>query len=263
MKTHMNFFTLLTTSLGMVAMTLLGCVADEKTSPIEEEGKVYESRGVKVEGFGDLKLIRSNELTQAIVLKDLGNEHLYGIGMPEGLNKELLILDGQAFGASFQDLQYTVQPLPEDQRLSFFVYAHVAKWDAIPLDKSVRTFSDLEEALPGILDQAGIDPSQTTAFRLDAEVDGLKWFVVNGMGNGLPDHQASFFRNRFLGGLDHTSIEGFGIYSPDKQGSWTSPQTKIHLHFRTKDSMSFVGHLDNEVFLKEGAVLYVPAAVDQ
>jgi hypothetical protein len=241
-----------------MTMTLPGCAADGNSSPINE-GKVY-AAGAKVEGFGDLKLIGSNQLTQTLALNDLKKEHLYGIGMPEGLNKELLILDGQAFGASFQELRYTVQPLPADQKVSFFVYANVAKWNEIPLPKTVRTFGDLEGALPELLDQAGIDPSQTTAFRLDAEVDGLKWFVVNGMGNGLPDYQSSFFRNRFLGGIDQTSIESFGIYSPDKQGSWTSPPTKIHLHFRTKGPTPFVGHLDSDVFIKEGAVLYVPAS---
>ncbi len=89
----------------------------------------------------------------------------------------------------------------------------------------------------------------------------LKWFVVNGMGNLRPDPQASFLRSRYLSGLENRQIEIVGLFGPACQGVLSSPGNDAHMHFRTIDDGSpFVGHVDNEIELKAGAVLYLPVS---
>ena len=75
--------------------------------------------------------------------------------------------------------------------------------------------------------------------KLVTEALGLKWFVVGGEGNGVPNGRDSFMRKKFTGGLDDCAIEAFGLYSKHHRGDEadkpmaTNPVSFIHMHFRT------------------------------
>lgn len=38
----------------------------------------------------------------------------------------------------------------------------------------------------------------------------------------------------------------------------TNPNSNIHMHFRTTNGKKFVGHLDDEIMLMPGSILYIP-----
>ena len=87
---------------------------------------------------------------------------------------------------------------------------------------------------------------------------------MDGAGNNLPDAQTSFVRGRYLGGLNNVAIEGLGFYSTKHQGIYTTPKNNMHIHFKTVpqnvNEPIFVGHLDNNISLKKGTVIQLPAA---
>ena len=204
---------------------------------------------------GDLGLIATNALDKSLTISAIAGHRwseLYGIGMPDGLDQEVLVDGGTIHTGGFADLVYTAEQ-PGDLAVDFLAYAFVGRWRTIRVPAQVRSFSELETFV------AGQVPTNTDAvFRLDAEVAHLRWFVVGGMGNGQPDHRSSFARSRILGGFDRRRISAVGFLLPNRLGSATSPSAPMHVHFRTTDAGDlFVGHLDGELALLPGATLYV------
>ena len=214
---------------------------------------------LQVKSFGDLRLIRENKLTQSFPYSQIKSDDLYGIGMPKGLDKELLITSGNLYEGSFDQNKYSAGIVKDDLDIAFLAYVNVRKWKTVVLPEGITTFSHLENALPELAKNAGINSDVPFPFILRSKVDGLKWFIVNGMGNGKPDYLSSFLRSRYLGGLDNVEIEGVGFYSEKHKGIMSAPNSSIHIHFRTISNPLFVGHIDNEIFFIKGATLQFPS----
>jgi acetolactate decarboxylase len=182
-----------------------------------------------VQAIGDLRLIATNELNNQLKFSSLTKKpHLYGLGMPQGLNSELLVLDGKAYLGQFARLSYQVQELNEFV-ISFMLYAYVPNWIKIEIPDTVKTFGDLEHFIPKAAVNQRIDISRPFPFRIQGEVSALEWFIVNGMGNGVPNYLGSFFRSRYLGRLDDRPIEALGFYSDAHRGVLTNPASNMHI----------------------------------
>jgi acetolactate decarboxylase len=211
-----------------------------------------------VQAIGDLRAIASNNLNNQVKFRSLTQKHhLYGLGMPPGLNAEILVLDGKAYFGQFNSLSYEVKE-PDNFDISFMVYAYVPNWTKMEIPNTVQTFSELEQYIPKAAAEQKIATSRPFPFRLEAEVSALDWFIVNGMGNGVPNHLGSFLRSRYLGSLDDRKIEALGFYSPSHRGVLTNPNSNIHIHFKTTDKKVFVGHINDSVIIKPGSSLLLP-----
>ncbi len=184
--------------------------------------------------IGDLRKIASNTLNQAVPFSTLNvRKHLYGIGMPQGLDREIAVFDGEAHLASFDDSHRYSARIEAEFPVTFFVYAYVPKWQEVKLPDRITSFAALEAYLPGAAGAAGaagLDASKPFPFRLKARAKALNWFVVGGMGNGAPDHRASFARAQHLGGLEDRSIETIGFHTCLHRGVLTGPDTNVHMH---------------------------------
>lgn len=205
---------------------------------------------------GDLRHIATHELVGREELATLLAEHphLYAIGMTEGLRGEVLVLDSVAFYGSFENLRYELKEIRAG-KVAFLAHASVPSWRPISVPFSVSTFKELE----AFIGEAGTGLNQPFPVRFSGKTNGLRWFVVAGEGNGLPNPRESFLRARFLGGLDGCDIECFGIYSQHHKGIATSPNSCLHMHFKTSGAQSFVGHLDDDILLLPGASIYLPS----
>lgn len=211
-----------------------------------------------VKAIGDLRLIASNNLNHKVEFSSLIDKpHLYGLGMPQGLNAELLVLNGTAYWGQFSSLSYQVKEL-DNFDISFMVYAYVPSWTKIEIPEIVQTFANLEQYIPKAAAVRGINTSQPFPFLLEGEVSSLDWFVVNGMGNGVPNYLGSFFRSRYLGGLSDRQITGLGFYSESHRGVLTNPKSNMHIHFKTTDKKLFVGHINDSAIFKPGSFLLLP-----
>jgi acetolactate decarboxylase len=211
-----------------------------------------------VQVIGNLRAIASNNLNNQVKFSSLTKKpHLYGLGMPSGLNAEILVLDGKAYYGKFSSLAYEVQQL-DNFDISFMVYAYVPSWKKIEIPETVQTFADLEIYIPQAAATQGMETVRLFPFRLEGEVSALDWFVVNGMGNGVPNHLGSFLRSRYLGGLGDRQIEALGFYSQSHRGVLTNPNSNMHIHFKTTDEKIFVGHINDSVIIKPGFWLLLP-----
>lgn len=211
-----------------------------------------------VQAIGDLRAIASNNLNNQVKFRSLTQKHhLYGLGMPPGLNAEILVLDGKAYLGQFKSFSYEVKEL-DNFDISFMVYAYVPSWTKMEIPNKVQTFAELEQYILKAAANQKIATARPFPFRLEGEVAALEWFVVNGMGNGVPNHLGSFLRSRYLGGLGDRKIEALGFYSPSHRGVLTNPNSNIHIHFRTTDEKVFVGHINDSVIIKPGSYLLLP-----
>ena len=214
---------------------------------------------LQVKSFGDLRLIRENKLIPSFPFSKIKSDDLYGIGMPKGLDRELLITSGDLYESFFDNHTYSAGIVKEDRAIAFLAYVNVKKWTTIRLSEDITTFAQLERALPELAKSASINSTVPFPFILHAKIDGLKWYIVDGMGNGKPNHLSSFLRSRYIGGLNDVEIEGVGFYSDKHKGIMSAPSSSMHIHFRTISKPLFVGHIDNEMILVKGATLQFPS----
>jgi hypothetical protein len=229
---------------------------------INAEAQIYCGCGI----IGDLRRIATSDLKGSCDLATLLMQpHLYAIGMPEGLDRELLVLNSQAYHSYFDaDLKYHVGEI-KDARVAFLGYANVSAWIEYRIPADVTNFAQLETFIGSQSANSGFNQDVALAFKLVTEAAGLRWFVVGGEGNGLPTPRDSFLRKKFQGGLDDCAIEAFGLYSKHNRGNLpekpmaTSPVSDIHMHFRTTRGALFVAHLDDNIILKPGGSIFFPA----
>jgi acetolactate decarboxylase len=186
-----------------------------------------------------------------------GSGPLWGIGMPSGLDAEVLVLDSDAHVGRFDGLTYrsSVEQLPA---VAFFVYARVSAWCVVAVPDSVRTFAELEAFVSRAATDHGIDIGRPFPFRIVAVAHSLRWFVVGGRGDRLPSPQTSFLRERRIGPLSERNIEALGFFVPDERGIATNPNSSVHMHFVTRDADVFVGHIDDDIRLRLGGKLLLP-----
>ncbi|MEM7777518.1 MAG: acetolactate decarboxylase [Pseudomonadota bacterium] len=207
---------------------------------------------------GDLRQIAKNELKGSVDLSEIvAKPGAYGIGMLDGLDGELLILDGRAF-LGHRTLHANSTLLNGDSRVAFGAFAFVQSWTAIPIPESVESFETLTAFIAEVLPSYGYRLDEAVPVRVQAKAVGLRWFIVGGMGNLEPSPRESFVRQIVRGGLDEVEFEAFGIHSQAHRGIYTSPGSDLHLHFRTKTPEPFVAHLDDKVILKPGGRLLIP-----
>lgn len=215
------------------------------------------SNGVGV--VGDLRAIARAELNGRTRLSGLpGDGPLWALGMPHGLDRELLVEAGRVSSSGFVDDQRFELLHPLDLEVSFLVHARVSDWCSVAVPADVVDFATLQTFVGRVARQAGYTAEIPLPFRLRARARALRWFVVGGTGNMTPNPRESFLRARTLGGLDDVSLEALGFFSPLHRGVASNPNSDMHIHFRTTSGPRFVGHLDDDITLEPGAVLLVP-----
>lgn len=214
-------------------------------------------QNMTVKSFGNLQSIRHNALTDSFFYGQIKAEDVYGIGMPKGLAGELFIEAGKLYEGKFEQHRPIVQD--QEYEISFLVYANIQNWLSITLPEEVVSFKQLEEILPILAAQAGLDSNAPFPFILQAKVKALQWFIVNGMGDGQPNYLTSFLNARYLGHLEDIDIQGIGFYSNQHQGIISAPNSQMHIHFMTLNAPLFIGHIDNHMVLTQGAKVFFPS----
>ncbi len=208
--------------------------------------------------LGDIATDRLDGQTAISTLVDDDKERLWALGMPHGLDRELLIEGGRISSGGFDRHRYVLAH-PHDAAAAFLIHAKVTRWMELPVPDTVRTFAELEAFIGDAGAKVGYSGELPFVFRLRARARYLKWFVVGGMGNHAPAPRLSFERARVLGGLDDALIEAVGFYSRNHRGTATNPHSNMHIHFRTTEGSPFVAHLDDEIELDAGATVLLPA----
>ena len=211
-----------------------------------------------VQLIGDLRLIATNELLGVAELAPLlETPHCYALGMLDGLKGEVLVLDSQAYIGLFEGDDFCLGTL-NGGSVAFLAHTVVPEWRSIPVPPEVSSFKALQDFI-GVCGAASGFEGRICPFRLIGQAGGLRWFVVNGMGPGLPTPRDSFLAQRHVGQLaEPVRFEAFGVYTSQHHGIATNLASNIHMHFKTCDDPPFLAHVDDELSLLPGAILYLP-----
>ena len=71
----------------------------------------------------------------------LAKPHTYAIGMPDGLNKEILVIDSKAYTSYFdQNLVFHIEEDVKDLSIAFLFHANVPEWKKILIPDNVESF---------------------------------------------------------------------------------------------------------------------------
>jgi hypothetical protein len=241
----------------IVRMHVAGCAA--AAVMVIGFGLSARATGESMRFVGDLRQIAGNTLVGTVPLKEIiSKPGAYGLGMVDGLSAELLVLDSEPMLGGFNGEAYEIVT-PKEDLVAFGGFAVVRAWREFAIPTDIKSFADLERFVATEIGKTGRPLDQPTPFRIIAEVESLKWFIVGGMGDLKPTPRESFVGKIRRGTLENTSIEAFGFHSSAHRGIYTNPQSNMHTHFLTTGpSAPFIGHIDDSVALKTGAKLFLP-----
>jgi acetolactate decarboxylase len=235
------------------------CVIGLAATTAAAQEATASSRAGTVYSVGDLRQIAERQLNGKVARSALeGEGPLFAIGMPHGLNQEVLVLDNKVYLGRFDGLRYYNAIDVALPPVAFLVYARVSQWRSVTIPPTIMTFQRLEAFVRDAASANGIASDQPFPFRIEAKVRSLRWFVVGGDGNSLPDPRTSFMRERRIGPLSERKISALGFYVPGERGILTNPMSHIHVHFVTRDRQQFVGHLDDEIVIDGPSELLLP-----
>lgn len=192
------------------------------------------------------KIMQQADLSASIMLDTLNSDHLYGLGVAEGLKGEIIVLDGQSFvtTSGTDDLQTGTGT---SVKAAMFVYETIDSW-RLADQKPVQSLQDLERHLESLIQQQGKSFNHPFAFLIKVKSGKINYHVIDwqpGTDHNMSNHR-QFAKN---GEITDDAATILGFYSDRHQGVFTHHDSKLHLHVLAGDS-KIVGHVD-KLYLQE------------
>lgn len=180
-------------------------------------------------------------------------QHLYGIGPLEGLQGEIMILDGKCYTS------YVTSPtemkVVENYRVKapFFVHGYADEWKEIRLPDNVVNLKDLES----YFGEAAKSSQKPFVFKITGVADEASIHVVNLPEGAVVKNPDDAHKGQVNYIIDDEEVIIVGFYSRNHQSVFTHHDTYMHLHLITKDKAR-MGHVDELKFKKGAVKLYLP-----
>jgi acetolactate decarboxylase len=185
-------------------------------------------------------------------------QDLYGLGPLEGVKGEITILDSTTYIARVTGDNRVSVETGFHQRACFLVYSQIPRWRKVDLPDHVRDEQSLEQELPRLATEYGLDPSHPFPFLLRGQPDCVVFHVLNKTDDLLHSpEQHEKAKVKFV--LEKTEVEIIGFHSHKHRGIFTPGHSSIHIHLKSKDG-SVSGHVDTLSF-PEGIDLFFPVVV--
>lgn len=216
----------------LLLVSLIGCSSNDK---------------VEVVHYGALKnAMKQNDLAAYVSSDSIDLKNFYALGALEGLEGELLIMDGQVYTSSQGDTTNNtlIQKKNIDFSANFLVGAKVSKWISLDVPKSIKTKSDLEKFVTEKAIEQGFDKADPFPFLLKGSTKSTSWHVVNWDANdSIHTHE-----KHVKSGIYDTDLEKdviiLGFYSEQHKGIFTHHSSFLHMHV-LNDEKEIMGHLDD------------------
>lgn len=213
--------------------------------------------------YGAMKnFMMAGDLSARVALDTLTPTHLYGLGVAEGLNGELLILDGQALTTSRDhnhDRAGTHTRLGLQGRAVLLVTSRVVRWQEVPVPNGIGDLGALERFVARAAHRAGLDTTNALAFRLTGRPSGVTWHVMDwprpAAEHTVVNHRQYAISGRFA----RQPVEMLGFFSHDHKTVFTHHTRESHLHVRPVGE-PFVAHVDS-LWLGPEMTLHLPVAI--
>lgn len=206
----------------------------------------------KVKVAGSLrKIMMKADFTVAVRLDTLvTKKNIYGLGPSENLKGEIIILNSKVY-RTFVDGQNLKNSEANNTNAAMLVFAQVANWESVTIQKSINSTKDLEAILAELAQARKWDDAfpfqlQVAEGKLEQHVIDWKQGEVHTM-----DNHKKFARTLTSENKKSTLL---GFYSTKHQGSFTHHTSTVHIH-ALETSTKTVAHVDNLSLSKPFVIL--------
>ena len=213
-----------------------------------------------VQMWGTLRgVLHDGDTSRKTRLEQVAGPHSVGIGAPERLAGEIVVLDGKTWvsQADGQDGVRTHHPAAPDTMATFLAMATVPRW--IHERTSARlSLGQLEQSVRIAAAKNGLDPASPFPFLVEGRFSKIELHVLNG--------RCPFAQPQVDDDLAHDPIrirtDGVrgilvGFYSEGPPGTLTHAGTCVHVHAVLQDDRHTAGHVD-AVTVEPGAAIGLP-----
>jgi len=215
----------------------------------------------KVRMWGTLRgVLHDGDTSGKVRLSEATKPHSVGIGAPEGLAGEIVVLDGETWVAQADATgrAETHHPAPTDAMATFLAMATVPRWVDSRADGRF-SLDGLEQAVRAAAEENGLDTKAPFPFVVKGRFSKIKLHILNGrcpFAPSQPDDDPAHDPVRVQ--ADATLGVLVGFYYDGSPGVLTHAGKKLHVHAVLQDEHHTVGHVE-AVSVEAGAVIRVPA----
>jgi len=224
-------------------------------------GCVSRSWNGKVRMWGTLRgVLHDGDTSGKVRLSEATKPHSVGIGAPEGLAGEIVVLNGETWvgQADANGRAETRYPAPPDAMATFLAMATVPRW-VDSLTDGRLSLDGLEHSVRAAAEKNGLDTKAPFPFVVKGRFSSVKLHILNGrcpFAPSQPDDDPTHDPIRVQ--TDATQGVLVGFYYDGKPGVLTHAGKKLHVHAVLQDEHHTVGHVE-AVSVEAGAVIRVPA----
>jgi acetolactate decarboxylase len=227
--------------IPLILIFLFAC-----TGPTENE------QSVVVHHHGTLRdIMKKGDLSPKVDLRELEKEGLYALGAVNGLQGEILILDGKAYIASVEEGKLRIDRT-YDHEASLLVRSHVKDWESFDIPEGMST----QKLAARIGEKAqGMGLEAPFPFRIEGRASSFTWHVID-WEEGDTVHTHKKHKHSGLRGREmDRKVEVLGFYSAES-GIFTHHKSPMHMHVCTKNE-ELAGHLER-IRVGKGMRLLLP-----
>lgn len=215
----------------------------------------------EIQTWGTLRgVLRDGDTAGKVSLSQVSKPDSVGIGAPEGLAGEIVVLGGDTWvsRAGPSGLAETQHPAPLDMKATFLAMATVARW-AESRTHAAQSLGGLATAVRTAAEKNGVDTTAPFPFVVEGGFATIKLHVLNGRCPFARPRAADYATHKPIRvHADSTRGVLVGFYSDGPPGVLTHAGKKVHVHAVLNDEHQTVGHVE-AVSVDPGAVIRVPA----
>jgi alpha-acetolactate decarboxylase len=216
-------------------------------------------RSPEVRTFGALRAImHEGDRGSHVALGALvPGPHTFAVGALSGLRGEVTVIDDEVFRAYPADSASgaRVERGAGGEEATLLVVTRVRRWREVASPADVP-FRELDRFVEETAKANGLDVEAPFPVRIEGELRGLRWHVVDGRRvpeNGSHDDHV---RTAVTGAADRMRARLVGFFSKKHQGVFTHMGSSTHFHVVSDDARA-TGHVD-EVSIPRGARVLLP-----
>ncbi|RME40202.1 MAG: hypothetical protein D6788_03870 [Planctomycetota bacterium] len=236
-----------TVLLAMSVTLLCGCASRSWNGGVRMWGTL---RGV----------LRDGDTSGKVRLSDAIKPHGMGIGAPEGLAGEIVVLDGETWvaRADARDRVVTHHPAPPDTSATFLAIATVPRWVDARTEGGL-TLDGLAKKVRALAKKSGIDRKKPFPFVVKGRFSTVRLHILNGRCPfAAPRPGDAAARDPVRVQADRVRGMLVGFYDEGPPGILTHAGKRLHVHAILQDEHHTVGHVE-AVSVEPGATIRLPA----
>jgi len=185
---------------------------------------------VTVNVSGEMRrIMEQGDLSATIDLDSLKNlKHLFGLGVAENLQGEIVLLDGDARITRLRaDSLFNAETF--NIKAALLVYCQVDSWVVETINNPIPSLEALQTFIERKRDEYHLDPDKPFPFLITANNDRIDYHVIDWDTNTAhtPANHKQFARS---GILNNEQVTLVGFYSDHHRGIFTHHTSNVHIH---------------------------------